>query len=660
MRLWGWWKKPKQSFQELLQQQLRSELGFGGSGVGYLLTNLGADEYLPELSFPRSIAVYTRMRRSDATVQALELAITLPIRATNWDVRPASDDPTAKEAADLVYDNLFGGMTHTFDDFLRDALLALFYGFTVFEKIFEERNDYIVWRKFAPRHPQTIERFLFDETGGLAGVRQVGFDPQGRFRRVDIPIEKLLVFIWRRELGNPYGVSVLRAAYKHWFLKDLAYKLQAIALERWAVGIPVGKVPAGTSEQDKQTFLQMLEAMRGHERAAMVLPEDYSVELIGAEAGQRANQAFVEAIQHHDTMIVKSVLAQFLNLGTGDVGSWALSRDHSQLFLMGLNSVAQWFADHINRYAIPQLCRLNFGEDFTDFPELTFTDLRLVLQREVLAEAISKLVQTGILTPDRSLQEWVRDVFDLPPLPEEQPEEVELPAPETTASSDSRLATGNGKNDQSLIANRQSPSFRQSPVANRQSLSFSDPLGLIQGATLRSLSDTTITAAEQSLRNLLRQQIDALMEQVRRLIADADAGKPSALRELGRLSVPQHLVDAYAVELAKYLMDAYRAARSVYLASTGSDPSKPIPRWIDFYLQGFAQAIARQHAADLAATVGYEALRLYEESKTLGRKFSDEQIEAAAVERAANMMDDLPRTVELLTEILFEPIEVSE
>jgi hypothetical protein len=91
---------------------------------------------------------------------------------------------------------------------------------------------------------------------------------------------------------------------------------------------------------------------------------------------------------------------------------------------MGLNSVAQWFADHINRYAIPQLCRLNFGEDFTDFPELTFTDLRLVLQREVLAEAIAKLVQVGILTADRSLQDWMRDVFDLPPLPEEEPDKL--------------------------------------------------------------------------------------------------------------------------------------------------------------------------------------------------------------------------------------------
>ena len=632
MKLWGWWKN---KFQEPRRAELRQEMGFGGSGVGQLLTNLGADEYLPELAFPKSIQVYTRMRRSDATVQALELAITLPIRATDWDIQPASDDPTAQEAADLVYDNLFGGMTHTFDDFLRDALLALFYGFTVFEKVFEERDNYIVWRKFAPRHPQTIERFLFDEAGGLAGVRQVGFDPQGRFRQVDIPIEKLLVFIWRRELGNPYGVSVLRAAYKHWFLKDIAYKLQAIALERWAVGIPVGKVPSGTSENDKQIFLQMLEAMRGHERAAMVLPEDYQIEIIGAEAGQRANQAFVEAIQHHDTMIVKAVLAQFLNLGTGDVGSWALSRDHSQLFLMGLNSVAQWFADHINRYAIPQLCRLNFGEDFTDFPELTFTDLRLVLQREVLAEAIGKLVQVGILTPDRSLQDWIRDVFDLPPLPEEEPEQVELPAPETANERTRDKGSNNGRK-------------------------FSDALGLMQGASLRGLSDNVQTAAEQSLRGILRQQIDYLMDQVRRLVAEADAGRPSALRELGRLSIPQHLVDAYAVELTKYLMDAYRAARSVYLASTGADPSKPIPRWVDFYLQGFAQGIARQHAADLAATVGYEALRLYEESKTLGRKFGEEQIEAAAVERAANMMDDLPRTVELLTEILFEPVGVSE
>jgi len=617
---WRLWRKQK--FQEERSRVMREELGFGGTGVGFLLSNLGADEYLPELSFPNNIAIYTRMRRSDATIQALELAITLPIRATDWTVEPASDSAAAQEAADLVESNLFGGMTHTFDDFLRDALLALFYGFAVFEKVFEERDNYIVWRKFAPRHPQTIERFLFDETGGLAGVRQSGFDPNGKFRQVDIPIEKLLVFIWRREMGNPYGVSVLRAAYKHWYLKDIAYKLQAIAMERWAVGIPIGKVPRGTPETDKMTFLQMLQSIRSHEKAAIVLPEDYNIDVIGVEAGQRFS--FMEMINHHDTMLVKSVLAQFLNLGQGDIGSWALSRDHSQLFLMSLNAVAQWFADHVNRYAIPQLCRLNFGEDFTEFPELNFTDLRLILNRDVIAEMLTKLVQGGILTPGRSIEEWVRDVLDLPPLPEEE-EEVSLPAPETQTSE-----------------------------------RFADPLGLQQGMALRSLSDNIRLSLEQELRNLLRQQIDFLMQQVRSLVADADSGKPSALRQLGNLSVPQHLVDAYAVTLTKYLLDAYQAARTVYLASLGLPPDQPKPRWVDFYLQGFANAIARQHAADLAATVGYEALRLYEESKTLGKKFNEESVEAAAVERAGNLVDDLPRTVALLTEILFPPQEANE
>jgi len=621
------WRK-KASFQQDAAKPVapREELGFSGYGLGALLSNLAAGEYLSKLAFPQNIAVYSQMRRSDATIQTLELATTLPIQATDWRVEPASDSPAAQEAADLVENNLFGGMTITFVDFLREALLALFYGFTVFEKVFEEREGYIVWRKFASRHPQTVERFLFDETGGLAGIVQTGFDPQGRYRRIEIPIDKLLIFIWRKEFGNPYGVSVLRAAYKHWFLKDLFYKLQAIALERWAVGVPWGKVPAGTSEADKNVFMQLLENLRSHEKAAIVTPEGYDIQILGSQEGSRAAQAFLDAINHQDTMIVKSVLAQFLNLGQGDVGSWALSRDHSQLFLMTLNSVADWFAETVNRYAIPQLCRFNFGEDFTEFPELTFTDLRLVLQREEIAEIIAKLVQATVLTPDVELQQYVRDMLDLPELPEE-PEEVQLPAPEATSESN------NGRK-------------------------FSDPLGLQQGASLRALSDRVIAESEQDLQTITRQMIDAVMEQVRQLVQRADAGQPSALRELGNIQVPRQLAERYELTLYGYLTNAYRAARSVYLASTGTDPSTPVPRWVDFYLHGWAKAIATQHCADLAATAAYETLRLYEMSKTLGRKFSDEMVEAALVNRIAVAFEDLPKEVAALAETLFEPLDL--
>ncbi|MCS7265486.1 MAG: hypothetical protein NZ805_11710 [Armatimonadetes bacterium] len=101
-----------------------------------VIPNLAADEYFSKLALPH-ISIYTqKMRHSDATIQALEHAITLPIKATDWRVDPASDSPTAQEAANLVESNLFGGMTITFNDFLREALLALFYGFVVFEKVF--------------------------------------------------------------------------------------------------------------------------------------------------------------------------------------------------------------------------------------------------------------------------------------------------------------------------------------------------------------------------------------------------------------------------------------------------------------------------------------------------------------------------------------------
>lgn len=626
---WAFWRK-KASFQQDAAKPIapRDELGFSGHGLGALLSNLAADEYLSKLAFPQNISVYSQMRRSDATVQTIELAITLPIRATNWRVEPSSDSPAAQEAADLIENNLFGGMTITFDDFLREALLALFYGFTVFEKVFEEREGYIVWRKFASRHPQTVERFLFDETGGLAGIVQTGFDPQGRYRRIEIPIGKLLIFIWRKEFGSPYGVSVLRAAYKHWFLKDLFYKLQAIALERWAVGVPWGKVPAGTSEVDKNVFMQLLENLRSHEKAAIVTPEGYDIQILGSQEGSRAAQAFMDAINHQDTMIVKSVLAQFLNLGQGDIGSWALSKDHSQLFLMTLNSVANWFAETINRYAIPQLCRFNFGEDFTEFPELTFTDLRLVLQREEIAEIVAKLVQATVLIPDAELQRYVRSILDLPELTEE-PEEAQLPAPEAASDSD------NGRK-------------------------FSDPLGLQQGANLRALSDRVIAESEQDLQTITRQMIDAVMEQVRQLVQRADAGQPSALRELGNIKVPRQLAERYELTLYGYLTNAYRAARSVYLASTGTDPSTPVPRWVDFYLHGWAKAIATQHCADLAATAAYETLRLYEMSKTLGRKFSNKIVEAALVNRIAVALEDLPKEVSVLTDTLFETMEAPE
>ncbi|MCC4250801.1 phage portal protein family protein, partial [Microbacterium testaceum] len=51
-------------------------------------------------------------------------------------------------------------------------------------------------------------------------------------------MDRLVVFVHQREGGNWVGVSLLRAAYKMWLLKDRTLRVQALAAERNGLGMP--------------------------------------------------------------------------------------------------------------------------------------------------------------------------------------------------------------------------------------------------------------------------------------------------------------------------------------------------------------------------------------------------------------------------------------
>jgi hypothetical protein len=51
-------------------------------------------------------------------------------------------------------------------------------------------------------------------------------------------MDKLIVFVNEMEGMNWWGTSLLRPAYKHWFIKNTLYKIDAIAHERQGLGIP--------------------------------------------------------------------------------------------------------------------------------------------------------------------------------------------------------------------------------------------------------------------------------------------------------------------------------------------------------------------------------------------------------------------------------------
>src|SRR5215210_6391716 len=343
--------------------KVKKGLEVGDSGTP-MFSGVITDEYNSKLSGTSGIRVYDEMRRSDGTVKAAIKVCELPIRSAKWYVEPASEEAADAEIADFVWKCLSEYQSITWNDLLRHALLSLPFGVMAFEKVYAVREidgaTRIVWDKLAARLPRSIQKWaIADDKPGITQQRSNG-------ATVEIPLEKLIVIVNEKEGDNWWGSSILRAAYKHWFMKNTMYKIDAIASERQGLGVPYVKLPENYTETDRSKAEEILKNLRANQQAFIIEPFDYTVGFKDMMA--KSTRDLSPMIDHHNREIMKSVLAQFLELGaTQGSGSRALSEDHSDMFLQSLETVAQGVADTINKDAIKELVDLNFN-DVTTYP----------------------------------------------------------------------------------------------------------------------------------------------------------------------------------------------------------------------------------------------------------------------------------------------------
>lgn len=329
------------------------------------------------------------------------------------------------EIQKFVESCLFEKMDITWDDLLRQALSMVTFGFSVFEKIWRMDGDKIIYKSLEQRLARTIWKWNREEETGKYGVTQMLLmSDENKPFTVDIPSQKLLTFTFRREGNNMEGISVLRSAYKHWYIKDTLYKLDAVKHERQAVGIPVITLPQTHSDQDEQEAEDILQNLRATEKSFVVLPSDeWKFEF--AQMGASTVIDSEKSIAHHNNQIVQNILAGFLELGKGGQGgSYALSEDQSSLFLLSLTALAQQICDVFNREIIPELVDINFDlVEGQRYPKLTFQKLGETKYDE-LAGSLSTLTGAGIITPDAEMEDHVRKLFDLPKKMEEAEDEI--------------------------------------------------------------------------------------------------------------------------------------------------------------------------------------------------------------------------------------------
>ena len=375
-----------------------------------------ADEFLPELRGKRAIRKYREMRDNDSTIGAIMYATEQVLRDVDLKVVPANDTAAAKKEAEFV-ESIFKDMDHSLDDHISEALSSLTYGFAWFEVVYKRRggpnnrsdksrskysDGRIGVRKIASRAPWTVSKFDVDQqTGDVLGLYQ---DGSGYNNKSYIPTRKSLYYRTTSINNDPAGRSILRNAYTSYEYLNNLQAIEAIAVERELAGIPVARVPAEYLSPDASAaqaqfignLQTILRDVKFNEQGYIILPSDTYPDKDGSPTNQRLVDVELMAsngtrnididpiVRRYQHDIARSVLSEFLMLGGGNTGSYALSKSKTDLFLRALESYIQAIVDVLNKQLVERLWELN-GLNYKLMPTIVAGDVAPHDLREIAA-----------------------------------------------------------------------------------------------------------------------------------------------------------------------------------------------------------------------------------------------------------------------------------
>lgn len=385
---------------------------------------LGGDaEHVPTLAWPASVNTYHRMR-ADPQIASLLDAVFLPVRRRKWVIDPAGarDEVVEQIASDLAIP-LRGEQEppsrnrkrFSHDDHLRHALLALVYGHMFFEQVGtvqEEGPAYWRLRKLSPRMPQTISRIVVAKDGGLEAIEQHGTS----FIKPDqIPVGALAAYVWNREGANWAGRSMLREVYQPWLLKDRLSRIDTLKNERFGIGIPTATAPPGARQQDLAEYAALASNATAGERSGVGLPNGATV---GVEGFRGALPDTLGSIRYWDEQMARRFLAMFMQLGQTQTGSRALGDTFVDVWTLMLDAICTWYATITNEHVIEDQVDWNWGED-EPAPRITW---EVDESQPATVDELVRLIDAGLITVDRELEDWIRAQKALPALPEQNPD----------------------------------------------------------------------------------------------------------------------------------------------------------------------------------------------------------------------------------------------
>ena len=422
-------KNDEQKTKEINGQEILTGKAFGSTGTeiyaGYL-----DEEYLKELTGSDRAKMFDRMRRGDAIIRMILLALKLPIKSTNWHFNISDDSVDyagkQKEFFETVF---FEELNQSFTKWMGEVLTFFDFGYSLFEivhqiKVDSEIGPHIGIKKLGFRSPKTIERWLLDENNELEFVEQIadGDTTQGNYHVRNIPAKFLVHFCPEQEGDDFEGMAALRPCYGAWKRKNLFLKLLAAGIEKYSIPTPIGEVPSGQEDSAERYKLEkILKTYASNQSNYIIHPEGYKIELLNTTFDA---EKIRNAIEKENQEMVNSILASFLLLGQGSGGgSFALSENLSGFFGITLKSAADHIVEVVNEKILKPLIKLNFPNQklaVTLQPDALINDAN-----KEYADTIMSLISSGAVKSDDELEKYIREKYALPVKDEETEREQE-------------------------------------------------------------------------------------------------------------------------------------------------------------------------------------------------------------------------------------------
>jgi hypothetical protein len=462
-----------------------SEQGYTGLKV---VAGIPFEECQRELTFPRSIDTFKKMAKDGTIAPALSL-VEMMIAKVPWTVEiPKGYEKELTGKAEFLRQNMHD-MEHSWGSFIRQVVSFNRYGFSVHEKCYRQRyrangskyDDGLIGIEKLPIRPQdSILKWEWKNKGReLSALVQAVVIPgeSGGVSlysntEVTIPRKKFLLFRNGTNKDNPLGESPLVGAWESWKYKKALESVEASGISQDMQGFKVLYIPPrymaeDATEADKQVYeyykTMMANAHVG-KQSGFILPQlvdengnpFFKFDIVNV-TGTKAYDS-TKIIQRYAYEILTALTADFLVLGQGSGGSFALSENKITVSEIAIESKLIEIQDQLNHDLIPQLFALN-GWDTSVTPYFQFGKVDRQ-DLDVLSAFIQRVGAAGLLVKNRQTVQWLHEQAGIPFVVDEDVSDEKFLSMLTAYESNAGESTGNG-------GTAKKPSSRDNSTSNK-------------------------------------------------------------------------------------------------------------------------------------------------------------------------------------------------